>query len=270
MGKGLKSTYGDWGLVAGAAQGLGEAYASLLAEEGLNLILADQQKDLQDELASRLEFSYGIQVKALYLDLASDNSAGLLMAAVRETDCRLLVYNAAFSKVQKFLENDPEMLDQYVQVNIRSPLLLVFEFCQLHHKKRNLRKGIILMSSLAGSWGTRLLGPYGGSKAFKHILAESLHFELRDEGFDVLTCIGGPTSTPGFLASLPRGKERNISSMHPDKVVRAVLRSLGRRAFVIPGFRNKLNYCLMTRILPRRSSLKIINRAVGNLYRDKL
>jgi hypothetical protein len=29
-------------------------------------------------------------------------------------------------------------------------------------------------------------------------------------------------------------------------------------------------YFLMTRILPRRASLRIMNRAVGNRYRDKL
>lgn len=264
----LKTVYGSWALVAGAAEGLGRAYSMELAARGLNLILVDINKNLLDKLCKDLQEKYQVQLKILHLDLASGSAPGRMMEVVRETGCRLLVYNAAFSKVQRFLKNDQKKLDQYMQVNIRTPLLLVHSFCNQHHADPGLRKGIILMSSLAGSWGSQLLGPYGGSKAFSHILAESLHHELKDEGFDVLACIAGPTSTPGYLASLPSGKEKAISVMPPDKVVLSVFRALGRRAFVVPGAKNKFNYFVMTRLLPRRASLKMMNRAVGKLYRE--
>jgi len=266
----MKKRYGTWGLVAGAAEGLGKAFSRSLATKGMDLILVDQQKDPLDSLARQLETSFGIRVITLDLDLASENSVGIMMETIRETACRLIIYNAAFSRVQKFMLNDPEMLDRYIQVNMRTPLQLIHAFCRLHTGDPDQRKGILLMSSMAGSWGTQLLGPYGGSKAFNHILAESLYYELKGEGFDVLACIAGPTSTPGYLASLPHGKAKNLSVMHPDTVVEAGLRSLGNKPFVIPGSKNKIIYFLMTRILPRRVSLRIMNRAVGNLYREKL
>jgi len=266
----LKERYGSWGLVAGAAEGLGSAYAWALAAEKLNLILVDQQKSLLDELTRQLESSYGIQVIPLHLDLAAGDSVGQMAKEVRRTSCRLLVYNAAYSRVQKFLENDLDMLDRYVQVNIRSPLQLVHSFCHLQSKEPVLRKGIILMSSLAGSWGTQLLAPYGASKAFNHNLAESLYYELEGEGFDVLACIAGPTSTPGYLASLPHGKVRSMSIMDPEEVVKIGLYALGRKPFVVAGIRNKLIYFIMTRMLPRRISLRIMNRAVGKLYSEKV
>lgn len=266
----LKARYGSWGLVAGAAEGLGSAFARALAEKKLNLILVDQQKSLLEALARELESSYGIQVIPLHLDLAAGDSVEQMMEAVRKTSCRLLVYNAAYSRVQKFLENDQEELDRYIQVNIRSPLLLVHSVCHLLSKEQELRKGIILMSSLAGSWGTQLLAPYGASKAFNHNLAESLSHELKSEGFDVLACIAGPTSTPGYLASLPQGKVRSMSVMDPEKVVKTGLRALGRKPFVVTGIRNKLTYFMMTRMLPRRISLRIMNRAVGKLYSEKI
>ncbi len=125
------------------------------------------------------------------------------------------------------------------------------------------------MSSLAGSWGTKFLAPYGGSKAFNHILAESLHYELKEEGFDVLACIAGAIATPGYMASLPTGRVTGRSVMQPDKVVEACFRSFGRRPFVIPGYKNKLIYFIMTRILPRSLSLRTMNRAVEGLYREK-
>ena len=266
----MRNRYGSWCLVAGAAEGLGEAFCHSLAARSMNVILVDQQKDRMDSLARLLETSFGIQVRTLHLDLASGESVGLMMKAIMETACRLIIYNAAFSRVQKFMLNDPEMLDRYIQVNIRTPMQLIHAFCHLNFTEQNHRKGILLMSSLAGSWGTQLLGPYGGSKAFNHILAESLYYELKGEGFDVLACIAGPTSTPGYLASLPHGKAKNLSVMHPNTVAEAGLRSLGHKPFVIPGSKNKIIYFLMTRILPRRTSLRMMNRAVGNLYREKL
>lgn len=266
----LKERYGKWALVAGAAEGLGRAYAMELAARGLNLILVDMQEDLADKLALELEEKFRSQSKILHLDLASEESPRCMMEAIEETNCRLLVYNAAYSRVQKFLENEPKMLDRYVQVNMRNPLQLVYAFCHLHRQEQDLKKGIVLMSSLAGSWGTQLLGPYGGTKAFNHILAESLYHELGQEGFDVLACIAGSISTPGYLASLPGGKDTAISVMKAETVVKAVFHALGSRAFVIPGFKNKVVYFLMTRILPRKSSLRMMNRAVGNLYMNNM
>ena len=266
----IRTTYGPWCLVAGAAEGLGQAFSLDLAARGMDLILLDHQIDRLDSLALDLEASFGIQVRTLHLDLASGDSIELMMDVIRETACRMIIYNAAFSKVQKFVENDPEMLDRYIQVKMRTPMQLIHAFANLHEGKKDHRKGILLMSSLAGSWGTQLLGPYGGSKAFNHILAESLYYELKGEGFDVLACIAGATSTPAYLASLPEGKVKSLSVMHPKEVVKAGLRSLGHKPFVVTGFKNKLIYFLMTRILPRRISLRIMNREVGNLYREKL
>lgn len=266
MSESLTDRYGAWCLVAGCAEGLGSAFSRTLAARGMDLIMVDQKEEPMDELAGELITSYGIKIRSLHLDLASGDAAGLMLEAIRETNCRLIIYNAAFSRVQKFLDNEPGLLDRYVAVNIHTPLKLVHAFCQLHPGNRAQRKGILLMSSLAGSWGTRLLGPYGGSKAFNHILAESLYFELRDEGFDVLACVAGATATPAYLASLSPGKRKGISVMDPVKVVEAGLRALGNRPYVIPGFRNRLIYILMTRILPRRTSLRIMNRAVSDLY----
>lgn len=265
----IKTRYGPWALVAGAAEGLGSVYCRSLAGYGMNLIMVDQQKGPMDALARQLESSCGIQVRTLHQDLASEGSVDLMMEIIRETGCRLMIYNAAFSRVERFMENDPAILDSYINVNIRTPIQLVHAFCHFHFQGNNRRKGILLMSSLAGSWGTQLLAPYGGSKAFNHILAEALYYELKDEGFDVLACIAGATATPGYQASLSYGRARPRPAMQPVTVVKAGLRALGHRPFVIPGVKNRIVYFLLTRILPRRSALQVMNRAVGNMYRGK-
>ncbi len=266
----LSGKYGSWCLVAGAAEGLGRAFSMELAGKGLGVILVDRNRELMETLADELEQRYEVPTRRIHLDLASEEAVAVLTDAVRETACRLLIYNAAFSKVQPFRENTPEDLDQYIRVNTRTPLQLVHAFSHFHAGNTEQRKGIILMTSLAGSWGTLLLGPYGATKAFNHILAESLYHELKEDGFDILACIAGATSTPGYLASNPHVGNGMMSVMKPEKVVKASLSSLGRSPFVVPGLTNKLTYFMLTRILPRRSSLRIMNRSVGKLYREKL
>jgi len=265
----LTGKYGNWCLVAGAAEGLGRAFALEMAGRGMGVILVDMQEEPMDFLAGELERGYRVPSRKILLDLASDEAVPVLMKAVRETGCRLLVYNAAFSRVKPFLEHSREELERYTSVNARTPLQLVHAFARYHSGKPSAREGVILMSSLAGSWGTSLLGPYGATKAFNHLLAESLHHELKRDGFDVLACIAGATSTPGYMASNPGTGHGLMKVMAPEKVVRAALGSLGSSPFVVPGFTNKLTYFLLSRVLPRRISVGIMDRAVKRLYRER-
>ena len=48
------SRYGDWALVAGAAEGIGAAFTTALAGCGMNLILVDNKQDSMDRLADEL------------------------------------------------------------------------------------------------------------------------------------------------------------------------------------------------------------------------
>jgi uncharacterized protein len=265
--KDLMEVYGSWGLVAGAAEGLGKAFAVSLAQKGFGLVLVDQQDSALRKLGKELEGRYGIPIRLMVLDLAGRDAVKKIMEIINGTACRLLVYNAAFSRVRRFSDNTEEDLDRYVEVNVRTPLRLVHAYIGLHRKNGAGRKGIILMSSLAGSWGSRLLAPYGATKAFTQILAESLSHEWKEEGFDILSAITGATATPGYLSSLPDRRKPPASVMEPDRVAEEILGALGKRSFVIPGFSNKLVYLLLTRMMPRRISLRIMDRSVARLYR---
>lgn len=266
----MRARYGAWCLVAGAAEGLGKAFSMALAEKGMNVILVDQKKEELADLSSKIQSTHGIQTRTLYLDLVSDDSTQQMMEVIASTSCRLLVYNAAFSKVQKFLDNDYKDLDRYIRVNIRAPVTLIHSFCKLHSNNPDERKGIVLMSSLAGSWGAQLLAPYGASKAYLHIFAESLNHEMKASGFDILATIAGATLTPGYITSNPQEGKKLQSAMSPERVVKASLDSLGHRSFIVPGIRNKLIFFLLSRVLSRRTSLKLMNRSVGKVYRAKL
>jgi hypothetical protein len=260
--------YGDWGFVAGSAEGIGAAWCRALAAKGMNILMLDRQRDKLEKFAEEIRKIFLVEVRTLHLSLGEPGTETMVMKAVKELECRLLIYNATYGPVKPFLDNSKEELDLYIDVNCRETLQLVYSFTQYLKAKGN-SGGIILMASLAGLWGTRLVAPYGASKSFNLLLAEGLHHELKGYGIDVMACIAGATATPGYLGSDPKYGWIKPNVMKPEDVATPALEKLGKRPYYIPGFSNRLTYMLFTRILPRRISSKIFNNTMKTMYKHK-
>ncbi|NTV82918.1 MAG: SDR family NAD(P)-dependent oxidoreductase, partial [Bacteroidales bacterium] len=179
--------FGQWGLVAGAAEGIGAAFCEELARNGLNVILVDVNEKGMESLAAKLEHDYHIETRRLAIDLAENNAPERCMDMIKETDCRLLIYNAAYSRVKPFLSAETSELDLYINANTRTPLKLVYLFAS-ELKLNSASGGILLMSSFAGLWGTRLVAAYSGTKGFNLLLAEALSYELKLYNIEVSAC----------------------------------------------------------------------------------
>jgi uncharacterized protein len=259
--------FGQWGIVAGAAEGLGAAFCEELARRRMNILMVDFNERGMESLAKRLEENFTIKTKLLVLDLAIVDAPGQCMEALTGLDCRLLVYNAAYSRVKPFLSSDHPELDLYIDINMRTPLKLVYSFADKMKSNGN-SAGILLMSSLAGIWGTRFVAAYSGTKAFNLQLAEALSFELKPYGIAITACCAGATATPGYLGSNPARGLLTPSVMDPSRVATIAISKLGRKTMIIPGFFNRMSYFLLTRILPHRISSNIINLAMARTYRN--
>lgn len=259
--------YGQWGLVAGAAEGLGAAYCEELASRGMNVIMVDVQQDKMNILAERLQKEYSIIIRQVIIDLSHEDAPEKCVEAMNGLDCRLLIYNAAYSRVKPFLSAEGHELDLYVNVNTRTPLLLAYSFAK-KLRSGNTPGGILLMSSLAGLWGTRLVAIYSGTKAFNLLLAEALSHEFKPYHIDVSACCAGATATPGYLGTNPASGLVGPSLMQPRLVARIALDKLGKKTVILPGFANRFNYFFLTRILPRSISVGMVNRVMAKTYRN--
>jgi short-subunit dehydrogenase len=257
----LSERYGPWALVGGASAGLGEAFARLLAARGLHLVLLARRADALDRLAGELRAAHGVEVRTEAVDLARADLAEVVGRAAAGAEIGLLVYNAAASAIGPFLERPLDEHLRVVDVNVRAPLLLAHLLGA--EMARRGRGGIVLMTSLAASQGNPLLASYAASKAFDLVLAEGLWAELRGRGVDVLACRAGATRTPGYAASRPR---RSVPLMEPEEVVRQALAALGRRPSVVTGALNRVAAFAFARLLPRRVSIGIMERATRRLY----
>ncbi len=299
----LLKRYGEWALVAGAAEGIGEAFTIQLFRAGFNVILVDINAQALKNLAEKLEPGFAMiprqqpesgkeagivssgkifgedwatrpdqlrgsvdsRIKILCLDLASTDAASVCMEAIRSVQCRFLVYVAAFSKVTAFTDLAPVDVDRFIDTNNRTLIHLVQQFA--NERQNGNRSGILLISSLAGLIGPPLVATYAATKGFIILLAESLHHEMKQKDIDVTACCAGVTETPMFLSTRPKYGLFKPQIQKPETVAAFALKMVGRKAICISGRSNRAAYFLLTRILPRKISGKLVARNMIALYK---
>jgi short-subunit dehydrogenase len=256
MSTGFVERYGPWALVAGASEGLGAAFARALAERGLNLILVARRAEPLAALAASLP----VQTLTVSTDLATVDGVDRVAEAAAGHEVGLVVANAAYSPIGRFIDQDPELTRRAVDLNCRAPLELAHRF--LPAMAARGRGGFIVMSSLAGQQGSPPISVYAATKAFGAILAEGLWAELRGTGVDVMTCVAGAVATPGLAGVKGRAAPGTLT---PERVAEEALRGLGRGPRMVPGFTMRVSSALMSRLLPRRTAIAVIARASRDL-----
>jgi short-subunit dehydrogenase len=189
--------YGPWGLVAGASDGVGAAFAQALAERGINVVLLARRQAVLDEVAASIAASTGVQTRTLAIDLADLDAAASVKAATNDLDIGFLVYCAgADPNFQPFLANPVETAEAMVHRNCMVPMQLCHHFAPAMVQRG--RGGIVIFGSGAGLAGGPNMVAYGATKAFDMVFAEALWSELHDKGVEVLGVILGKTDTPAL------------------------------------------------------------------------
>ncbi|MEQ1502565.1 MAG: SDR family NAD(P)-dependent oxidoreductase [Myxococcota bacterium] len=244
--------YGPWAVVAGASEGLGEAFADGLAARGCHLVLLARRPDALDRVRARLEATYGVSVRAVPCDLADPSFVEALAAATADVEVGVAVYDAAASFTGPLLDRPVADALRVVDVNVRGPLLLVHALVPA--MVRRGRGGLVLMSSLVGIVGSPNLAAYASSKAFTTALGQSLWSELGPRGVDVVVSVAGAIRTPNYRAASKRDAP---GTQDPAAVVAQALDGLGRGPVVVPRWVPRLAALLVGRLLPRRAALAV-------------
>ncbi|GBG37769.1 SDR family NAD(P)-dependent oxidoreductase [Mycobacterium montefiorense] len=182
--------YGPWAVVAGASDGLGAAFATGLAERGVNVVLLARRQAVLDQVAAQIESQTSAQTRTLAIDLAKPDAANAIAEATGDLEIGFLVYCAgADPTYQHFLDNSIEAAEAMVHRNCMVPMQLCHHYAPA-------------------------MVAYGASKAFDMVFTEALWAELHDKGVDVLGLMLGKTNTPALRElEYSRG---NISS--PDEI----------------------------------------------------
>jgi short-subunit dehydrogenase len=250
----LLDRYGPWALIAGASEGIGAAFARVLAEAGFSLVLIARRPEPLEALASELRGRYPAPIETLALDLSASDLEARLSDIASGRDIGLVVYNAALSIVAPFLETALADKQRILDVNVRGPMIAAHVFGPKLAARG--RGGIVFLSSLTAFWGSAWVATYGATKAFNLSLGEALAHELGERGVDVLVSCAGATRTPGFVEAMTGRKAPR--AMSPEDVARESLAALPKRGAFVPGAFNRVAQQLLSRVLPRRAAIRIM------------
>ena len=262
----LTAKYGKLALVAGASEGIGAAYAHYLAKAGMDVVLVARRKEPLEVLATALQQQYQIRTTVICCDLAEQHAAQFIYDTLAGKEINILVYNAALSYIGAFENNSIAHHNQIAQANMITPMNLLQLFGDDMLKKG--KGAFIIMASLAGFQGSGFLAAYAASKAFDRVLAESLWYEWKDRGVDVIACCAGATSTPNFINTNPEKTSFFAPKVQsPEEVVQECFVHLGKRPSFITGNGNKLASFIMQRLMPRKMAINIMGDTTRKMYR---
>ena len=188
-----KRRFGPWAVVTGASSGIGRAFATHLAANGINLVLAARRLSILDEIGRDLTQHHRIQYRAVRVDLAEPGFLHALIDATGDLDLGLVVSNAGDMNLGEFLGTPHDALLAELRVNTVAHLSLTHHFGQM--LVRRGAGGILLVSSVAGIQGVPYIANYSATKSYILSLGEAVHRELAPRGVHVTVLVPGATAT---------------------------------------------------------------------------
>jgi hypothetical protein len=259
----FQAKYGPWALITGASRGMGAEFARQCAERGLNTILVATNAELLQTRADSIIKGYGVEVRTIVLDLSREDFLQAITPVTTSLEIGLLINNAGLSKISPFLNLSEDELVKQLHINARAGLILTRHFARKMVARK--RGGIIFLSSGSALSGTAYSANYAGTKAYNLILAESLWYELKPYGVDVLGFMAGSTKTPGWDANSPR-PDWFVKVMDVKTTVSEALHTLGKRPSLIAGKSNRLGYFFMGRMLSRAQAIRIVSVSMDKMF----
>jgi short-subunit dehydrogenase len=226
--RGTKSLAGEVAIVTGASSGIGAVTAKELAGRGATVVLAARRVNELEAQAKALTDA-GYRAVAIPTDVTDIEQLRHLTERTIELFGRVdvLVNNAGIAWRESYMENSIEQIEQIINVNLLSTILLTHVVLPGMMERRH--GSLIFVASVAAHIPVDPL--YSATKFGVRGFALSLRRELANTGVSVSVV------SPGFVRT-PMNRHMRMPMPGPELVARAIadLAVHSRREVIIPGF----------------------------------
>jgi meso-butanediol dehydrogenase/(S,S)-butanediol dehydrogenase/diacetyl reductase len=187
---------GQVAIVTGGGQGIGRAIALRLAQDGMDVVVADLRGDHAEAVVAEIR-KLGVRALPLTLDVASAHDRQRMIAETLVTFNRLdvLVNNAAIQRIAMPLDVTEQHWDSVMNINAKA----VYFCCvaALEHMTVQKSGRIINISSAAGKTASTVYHPvYNISKAAVIALTKTLALAHAADGVRINAVCPGIVATP--------------------------------------------------------------------------
>ena len=238
----LREKYGEWGIILGATEGLGKAFAEKIASEGMSVVLVGRREEKLHELGKEISAKYGVDHKVIRADFSQSGCTDQIFAETKDLDMGFMSYVACFHTFGKLQDTPWEKHEQMVNVNVITFLKCFYHYLGIFAKQD--RGAIINVSSLTGISSSPYNAQYGAGKSYILKLTEAVACECAKTNVDVEVITLGTTLTPSLLSNLPGGPAGEAvmkAAMTPEACVEEAFENLGKSFSVIAGEHNRQN-----------------------------
>lgn len=176
------SLKGKTAIVTGSSRGIGRAIAIAYARAGARVIVTSRKADACEAVVAQLR-GEGLEAAAVPCNISNKEQVAALVDRTEEVygPVDVLVCNAAVNPYYgPMLGISDEAFSKVMDVNIRSNLWLVNRVAPGMAERGG--GSIVIISSIAGLTGSRVLGAYAISKAADMQLARNLALEWGKQG----------------------------------------------------------------------------------------
>ncbi len=243
--------------------GMGAEFVRQIAAAGINLVLVARRDALLNEVGRHITRDFGVQFRALTMDLSQQSFLAKLAEGTKDLDIGLVVSNAGTGNPGDFLKLDRQLLQQTLRLNTMAHLNIA------HHFGRKLAEGrpggLILLGAMGAEIGVPCMANDGGAKAYVHSLGEALHYEFKPLGVYVTVVPPGPTNTPVWAKFGFDPRTMLIKPMSVEQCVSEGLRALQEnRSRVVPGRPNRIMNALVPASVKRKMTAEMFGKALRN------